>query len=315
MPAEQGGPLFAKASLGLALALWIEDGPGLAAALAEACRLLHPDGPLELPWPDPEPGSAKGDAEALKRALEAAEKDFDLPQGEKDLRRCLRDLHFLRAMEVLRQWARMDGAAANEAIPKKLPETLSRLACARALDERFADVYLVAGMLLFYLHEPGPERTTGVDILAEARKLGVRDPYALEIVNNRERIERENADAVDKFQQVLDRYLRDETVRHEVRRDLLQRLATLRSLMNRYKPPDLSRARTVPPTVQEMMARSDALRERIRELERTGPNEMLRRGSEDLQRQGKALSDQAECLEKTESDLLALAGEQLFGDN
>jgi hypothetical protein len=269
---------------------------------------------MELPWPDPEPGSAKGNSDALKRALEAADRNFDLPADQKDQRRCLRDLHLLRAMHLLRGWVTMDGAEANRAIPEKLRAALARLACSRALDERFADVYLVAGLLLFYLHEPGPERTTGIDILEEARTLGVRDPYALEIIAARERLEQDNADAVDKYQQLLDRYLRDETVRHEVRRDLLNRMATHRSLMNRYKPPDLSRARTVPPTIQEMFDRSSVLRERIQELQRSTPNEKLIEGSEELKRQGDALSRQARELENTESALLAMTGEQLFGD-
>ncbi len=316
---ELGRPLMAKADLGLALAAWIQDdtqrGMDLEKLLTDTCMRFHPDGPSELPWPQPAPGSAKGDVEALKRALEEADKNFDLPQDQKDLRRCLRDIHFLRAMEVLRCWTRMDGPAAAKAIPEKLKEILSRLACARALDERFADIYLVSGLLMFYLHEPGSERTTGIDILAEARKLGVRDPVALEIVNDRDRIERENAGAADLYQQVLDRYLRDETVREEVRRDLLSHLATHRSLMNRYRPPDLSRARLIPPTVQEMFDRSGILHERIRAIRLAKPNTRLDEQSETLKKQGEALAQQAKELEKTEADLLVITGEALFGDD
>jgi hypothetical protein len=318
MSPDQGQQLLAKASLGLALAAWIQDDPrhseDLEKQLIQTCLMFHANGPTELPWPEPQPGSAKGDAEALKRALEEADKNFDLPRDQKDLRRCLRDIHFLRAMHVLRAWSHMDGKTAAQAIPEKLGEILSRLACARALDERFADVYLVSGLLMFYLHEPGPDRTTGVDILEEARKLGVRDPDALEIVNNRERLDRENAGAVDLYQQVLDHYLRDETVRQEVRRDLLNHLATHRSLMNRYKPPDLSRARTIPPTVQEIFERSGILHQRIRAIQLSKPNSRLNEQSEALKQQGQALSQQARELEKTESELLAMTGEALFGD-
>jgi len=318
MPEEKRQALAAKAAVGLALADWMEDDAGrgdrLETALMAACRLLHAGGPEELPWPAPAPGSAKGDAESLKRALEAADKNFNLPPEEKGIARCLRDLHLLRALEVLRLWARMEGKAACAAISGRLEATLSRLACARALDERFSDVYLVAGLLTFYLHRPGPERTTGVDLLEEARKLGVRDPDALEILNNRERIERENADAVDLYQQVLDHYLRDETVRGEVRRDLLKRLSTHRSLMNRYKPPDLTRARTVPPTVEEMFQRSETLRDRVRSIRNASSNAELLRRSEDLKRQGELLAAQAQSLETSESELLAMTGEELFKD-
>jgi tetratricopeptide (TPR) repeat protein len=318
MDEEKGKSLLAKAEVGLVLADWIEDdvdhGDELDASLGAACRLLHPEGPEELPWPEPEPGSAKGNAESLQRALEAADKNFNLPPEEKGIRRCLRDLHLLRALSLLRLWSRMEGKAANAAIGDRLKATLSRLACARALDERFSDVYLVAGLLIFYLHQPGPERTTGVDLLEEARKLGMRDPDALEILNNRERIERENADAVDRYQQVLDRYLRDETVRQEVRRDLLKRLSTHRSLMNRYKPPDLTRARTVPPTVQEIFNRSATLRDRIQSIRDSSKSEELVQRSEDLKRQSEMLAAQAQSVEASESELLVLTGEELFKD-
>jgi hypothetical protein len=318
MEEDKGKDLLAKAKLGLALADWLEDSPARAdaieQALVEACRLFHPEGAEELPWPEPVPGSAKGAADALKRALEEANLNFNLPADQKAVRRCLRDVHLLRAMLVLRVWARMDGERANHAIGERLKATLSRLACARAIDERFADVYLMAGLLMYYLHEPGPERTTGIDLLEESRKLGVRDPDALEIVNNRERIEKANADAVDKYQQALDHYLRDETVRKEVRHALLQRLSTHRSLMNRYRPPDLTRSRTVPATVEEMFLRSKTLRERIEEMGPKSGNPRLTEQSNLLRRQGEELQRQADELQDTESALLALTGEELFKD-
>ncbi len=318
LPEAERGPVMAKASLGLALARWIDAGPAKAMEveedLAKTLLLLHPDGPSELPWPEAEPGAAKGSAESLRRALEQADKNVNLPADEKQLRRCLRDVHLLRALAVLRFWKGMEGDAANKAIPEKLRQVLSRLACSRALDERFGDVYLVAGLLMFYLHEPGPERLIGADILAEARKLGVRDPYVLEIVNNRELVERENADAVDKYQLLIDRYLRNETVLVEVRRDLLNRLATHRRLMNRYKPPDLSRARAVPPTLQEIVERTLALRRKIIEIPVAKQSPKLEARSQELIMQSEELKNQAARIQQTESDLLALTGEQLFPD-
>lgn len=315
MPDEEGQPMLAKARIGLALSAWIADDARneteLEALLLESCRSLHPEGATELPWPAPVAGSAKGDAESLKRALEEADRNFNLPSQEKHALRCLRDLHLLRAMVVLRYWARMDGHAANKVIPDRLSAVLSRMACARALDERFADIYLVAGLLMYYLHAPGPERTTGIDLLEEARKLGVRDPDAMEILHNREKIERENADAVDRFYLELDRYLRDETVRKEVRVALLDRLATHRSLMNRYRPPDLNLARTAPPTLQEICDRSKSLRERLSQIGRSP--ELKRRGDQ-LQHQEEELARQAQWLEETESELLAITGEELFKD-
>jgi TolA-binding protein len=319
MPEAEGKSLLAKASLGLALINWLQESPDRAMMveklLADTCLLFHADGPLELPWPAAEAGSAKGSAEELKRALEQADKNFDLPPDQKDVRHALRDLHLLRALAVLRHWSSMDRDAAKKALPETLERVLSRLACARALDERFADVYLVAGLLMFYAHPPGqPERINGADILAEARKLGARDPDALAIVNNREKIERENADAVDRYYQVLDHYLRDETVLVEVRRDLLNRLAIHRSLMNRFKPPDLSRARSMPPTVKELHDRSAVLQQKIAEIQFSKSDDRLKTGGERLRKQGDAFRQQAAALEEAEKDLLVLAGEQLFSD-
>jgi hypothetical protein len=315
---DDGKALQARAALGLALAGWIEDDPSqadrLATSLDDACVAFHPDGPMELPWPAPEPGSAKGDAEALKRALEAADRHFNLPPERKEILRCLRDLHLLRAVVVLRSWNRMEGAAAHSAIPVRLQAVMSRLACARAIDERFSDVYLIAGLLYVYLHELGPERSIGVELLLEARKLGMRDPDATAIVNARERIERENAGAVDKYEEMLDRYLRDETVRREVRQDLLNRLSTHRSLMNRYRPPDLARAQAVPPTVDEMRTRSAALFTHIERIRQASANAELQQLSSDLQRHSEELSAQAAAIERTEADLIALTGDELFRD-
>lgn len=315
---DEATDLKAKASVGLTLVAWLKNNPSkydkLEKLMAKTCRLLHPDGPLELPWPEPEDGRARGDAEALKRALEEADRNVDLPEELRAARIGLRDIHFLRGMAVLRAWERLDGEKAHAAIAENLDAVRSRLACARALDERFSDVYLVIGLLMFYLHPPGPERTTAVDLLEDARRLGMRDPDAMEIVNDRERIEKENADAVDKYQQVLDLFLRDETVRKEVRQALLQRLSTLRSLMNRYKPPDLTRARTVPPTIQELSMRSASLRARIRELRRGSRSDELTILGDDLEHQTDKLTQQAQVLEKTEAELLAKTGDELFKD-
>ena len=123
--------------------------------------------------------------------------------------------------------------APHAAIETQLKAILARLAYARAQDAQFSDVFLVAGLLIYYLHKPGPERGLGVDFLQKAQKLGMRDPDDMEIVNNRERVERANADAVDKYLQMLDNYLSDDTVRQEVRQALLKRRRHLRRAVGR----------------------------------------------------------------------------------
>jgi F420-dependent methylenetetrahydromethanopterin dehydrogenase len=84
--------------------------------------------------------------------------------------------------------------------------------------------------------------------------------------------------------------------------------------MNRYKPPDLSRARTVPPTVQEMYTRSKMLRDRVDEIQASKHDDRVEASSHELMKQGEALATQAKSLETAEAALLALTGELLFGD-
>jgi len=313
---ENARPLLVKAAVGLVLVQWLEksdkDEESLEDALWETALLIHADGPKELPWP--EISELKDDPDALRRALEEADKNFELPADEQVFKLCLRDLHFLRAMHIIITWGNMESSEAGKKIEKRLERILSRLACARAIDERFADTYLVAGLLMFYLHKPGPERTAGVDLLEQARKLGARDPAAMEIISNRERIERENADAIDRYQLALDEYLHDETVRKEVREDLFKRLMTLQRLKSRYKPPDLSQARTVDPTVEEMRKRSETLREHILALEKSTDNMELAQQSTRLAEQADELTKMAKLIEETEKMLLILAGEELFKD-
>jgi hypothetical protein len=84
--------------------------------------------------------------------------------------------------------------------------------------------------------------------------------------------------------------------------------------MSRYKPPDLVRARTVPPTVQEVYSRSEILLLRVSELLRAGDNTEVQKTSAALLQRSKQLSESAQEIEKMESSLLALAGDQLFHD-
>jgi len=318
LPAAQRDIMLGKAKLGLALAAWVEDTPeghtSVESLLLDAARLFDSQGPVELPWPDSESDPHEDSAENIKEVLRQADAAKDLSDEQKDVNLCLRDLHFLRGMAVLREWLRMGGKEAHEQTAKQLDICLSRFACARARDEQFSDVFLVVGLLRFYLQPPGPERRSTVNLLEQARKLGTSNPDALEIVNNRERIQKADADAVDKYQQVLDRYLKDETVAKEVRRDLLNRLSTNKRLMSRYKPPDLMRARTVPPTVQEVYSRSEILLVRVRDALRSSGNTEAQSLSEALQQCCKQLSEDAQKIERMESSLLAVAGDQLFHD-
>lgn len=314
-PEEQRRELLATAKLGLALARWVEeDGDprgDVEAMLVEAARLFDPDGPLEMPWPEQESGK-----DILERLslLDAAD---GLPLDQKDLNRCLRDIHFLRGVAVLKSWSMMDGAKAHAEIQKQFEAALARFACARARDDQFSDIPLVVGLLMYYLYKPGPQRGRAVDLLEQSRKLGMHDPDALEIINNRQRIERANANAVDKYLQVLDQYVNDDTVRREVRSSLLERLSKYKRIQDwGGNRPQVSQSRNVEPTVAEVRHRSELLLVRVGQiLSARGDSAeagQLQALSQNILRESEGLLARVAAIEEQESELLVLTGTHLL---
>ena len=316
-PEEHRETLLASAKLGLALVEWSENtSEGYAmieSLLVEAAKLLYAQGPTELSWPVD--AASKDVVEKLKD-LDA---EMNLLEEEKEINHLLRDIHFLRGMAVLRSWCQMDGEAAHQAIKTQYESSLARFACSHAHDEEFSDVFLVVGLLMYYFHKPGPERSKGIDLLQQSQKQGMRDPDAMEIINNRERIERADADAVDKYLQMLDYYLNDNTVRKEVRLALMTRLTKFKKIRSWEKRPNLAQARTVEPTVAEMRNRSEILQTRIDQiLSSRGESADIGRVrdlSQAIMKDSQKLYEQAKAIEKNESELLAETGNQLFKDD
>jgi len=312
---EHGDTLLATAKIGLALVKWLEDAPEgysvIEGLLVEAAKLLDPQGSTEMIW---QTDAGKDVVEKLNDL----DRETDQSPEKNEVGHFLRDLHFLRGMTVLRAWGKMDGEAAHKMINVQYESSLARFACAHAHDDEFGDVYLVVGLLMYYLHKPGPERSKGVDLLQQAQKRGMRDPDAMEIINNRERIERANASAVDKYLQVLDKYLTDDTVRKEVRLALMEKLAKYRKIQSWEKRPNLARVRSVEPTVAEMRNRSEILLTRVEQIisSHGKSDEMakIKNLSTAILQDSQKLYEQAQVIEKEEAELLAETGNQLFKD-
>jgi hypothetical protein len=146
----------------------------------------------------------------------------------------------------------------------------------------------------------------------------MHDPDAMEIINNRQRIERANADAVDKYLQVLDHYLNDETVQREVRLSLMKRLSKYRRIQTWEKRPRLAQARDVEPTLAEMRHRSEVLLVRVGQIISSGGNSAeagkLRDLSESIMTENEQLMQKASAIQKQESELLVLTGSQLLSE-
>lgn len=304
--------LLASACLGLALANWIE-GSGweeLESLCVKAVQELDPKAPVELTWP--EELTVKSLLEQLKE-LEQGESGRD-PEAKRAAR-FLRDIHFLRALAVLKAWGNIPGKEANQLAPTMLERILSRLACARQQDETFSDPYLVAGLLLFYLFE-GEQRERGVELLQIAQKQGMRQPDALEIINNRNKLREANANAIESYLMLLDRYINNPSVRGEVRQQLLAELRRYQRIQAWEKAHDFSRLQSLEPTLNDIRDRSEMLIARVDQILSAGaqarPVDQIRRLRAQLQEGGQRLVSQAQEIEKDEASLMLEIGSQLL---
>lgn len=307
--------MLASADIGLALAAWLDNTLQSMAEvdglLASAAKRLDPDADVRPEWTYvPDDDSV---AERLVALTERQGRAADL--NERDL--TLRAVHLLRAAAVLRLWAAGKRTPAEDT--SRLADVLSRLACAREYDPEFGDPYLVAGLLKCYLATTERERTDGVALLRQAQRLGVREPDLVRILNEEARRGQERRDAADRYLQVLDQYVADPSVRHEVRVSLLERLSRFSKVRPLDRRPELARARVAPPTVDEMNSRTELLRERVSQLMAArGGDESLVAAQQlvhNLADDSRVLAEQAQSVETKEADLLVLIGDWLLGDN
>src|SRR5262249_32025899 len=188
-----------------------------------------------------------------------------------------------------------------------LDDALARLACARARDPEFSDTYLVAGLLRYYLAGDAAERQRAVGLLRYAQMLGVRDPEVLRILDHDTRSRRATPDAVEAYLQVLDQYIRDGTVRDQVKEELIRRNSRYGKARDLDSRPGIIRIRAVQPTVAEMNDRSQLLTERVRQLLAMHPNARDLAGAyeliQSLEQTGQALSEYARSVEEKEASL------------
>lgn len=325
---DAGRQMSAKAKVGLALAAWVDKNAkdaesAIESNLAAAAQLLKPGEPIDLPWPVKAAAAKKTAADRLE-TLERPVGGAALPQGPageatevKRLRLSLRDIHFLRGMAVLHGWKQLEREAAQKEIPARYKNALGRLACANAHDEEFSHVYLVAGLLMYYLRTDTADRLRGVDLLDRARKIDLREPETMEILQARDRMDETNSDARTRYMDMLDKYVGDETVRLQVRRDLLAHLSRYRRFSGIEKRPDLSGARSLPPTVEEVRNRSELLRMRVTEIIESGDTadaQQLRKMTASVEEESKRLWAQAETVENKQAELVTATGDRLFKD-
>jgi TolA-binding protein/uncharacterized protein (UPF0147 family) len=311
---EEQTALKGVALLGMAMVAWLNDAvdyDDVEKQLVGTAQWLAPEADLTRPWPQ--------EGVTLKPLQEklADPKDPPSPLGDAEL--VLRDIHFLRGINLLKQWNTLDRKNANQVNDQMLNKVLERLACALNYDDDFSDVLLIVGLLFYYLYEPGLKRRgEGIRYLEEARKQGMRVPEALEILNRIDRHRRANAGAVEQYLLLVDKYVHDQTVPKELRLAVLERLSYHQKVQGWATSPDVLQARHVEPTVAEVRRRSETLRVHIEELLMTRAKskemEKVRQLSQQLNTGGEELLKQAEKLRETEAELLAQTGNQLLQD-
>jgi hypothetical protein len=240
------------------------------------------------------------------------------PPREIEQDQTLRDIHFLRGLTVLRGWAERDGRSASMSDDEFLDAALRCFARVRELDPEFSDVYVVVGLLRYYLATDSAQRRAGVEVLRGARKLGTRDPEVLRILNRDDRIRQANRDASEEYLLVLDRYIRDSTVRTEVREALLARMARHSRIRDWDARPEVAQARVVVPTVREVQARSELLRARVADLmeNHVGSADLseARTLTDGLEERSQAMARYAQAVEEQEARLLAMLGDTLLSE-
>jgi hypothetical protein len=309
----ESADIRATALLGLALADWIEYGAQrtdvINRHLNAVIGLLAPGAPTILPWTDPTERLTERLAGLETRRAQAPER------AERD--RTLRDVHFLHAMLVLRYVADADSSAVARRRDRYLHLVFGRLACARALDPEFADVYVVAGMLCGHLAAAADEAERAAVLLARARQLGVRDPELVRALKHHERRAPTVRDDVDLYLQELDRFIHDPVIRQRVRQALAARMA-------RYgKLPDWEAGTEPEPeqgtTLPELLDRAELHAARLDKMIAGAPDGHDRERLAALaQVHGQRVQELAELLhtvETVEADLLAGLGDLLLRDN
>jgi hypothetical protein len=219
-------------------------------------------------------------------------------------------------MAVLREWRAAGPAPYSAEESNFLATALGCFGRARELDPEFSDVHVAVGLLRYYLAEDDAGRRTGVAVLREANKLGTRDPEVLQILNHDERVQRADRDAAAAFLQILDGYVANATVRQDVRKALLARMAERGGVRDWDARHELVRARVVVPTVAEVQARSELLLARVADLLQDGPGSAELSEAHDLsaslQERSRTIAEQARAIEEQEAALLALLGERLL---
>jgi hypothetical protein len=157
-----------------------------------------------------------------------------------------------------------------------------------------------------------------IALLREARKRGARDPELIEILNRHDQRASTGQRDADALLDVIDRYLRDPTVRASIRSRLVQQRARFGKLREWDERPDLAATRVAQPTVAELSDRAALLMERVRLLGDAGGRADLDAAllaANELAEASERLALQARAVEQQEAAVLALISDALLAEH
>lgn len=220
-----------------------------------------------------------------------------------------------RAVSLLYRWRSLPP---NSGLPpEEQTELVARLARVRAADPDLPDPDLLEGLVRYYFAAPDDdeERKAAVALLEKAIENGVNVPEVIDLANRERRVAEHLKHGLERFFAHVHTYIGDGSVPEEYREDMRARL----NRSSRFKPPPEAAPNDAAdaPSLSELQARSQVLRDRVyrlrRELDPTSTD--AREISSlvgDLEKNTQELLDTASKVQRVEHDLMASTSEFLL---
>lgn len=220
-----------------------------------------------------------------------------------------------RAVSLLYRWRSLPP---NSGLPpEEQTEFTARLARVRSADPDLPDPDLLEGLVRYYFAAPDDdeERKAAVALLEKAIENGVNVPEVIDLANRERRVAEHLKHGLERFFAHVHTYIGDGSVPEEYREDMRARL----NRSSRFKPPPEAAPSDAAdaPSLSELQARSQVLRDRVYRLRRELPPESTdaRQITElvgDLEKNTQELLDTASKVQRVEHDLMASTSEFLL---
>jgi hypothetical protein len=259
---------------------------------------------------------AADETEAAATATSGAPRANALPVAFDETELLLRNVLLWRAMALLALWRFLPEKSGLPA--GQLEKLCERTQAALARDARFADPYLIEGLVRYYFARNEQERAAGMKLIEESRECtaGVSLPQVLNLCEREKRRIALIANSVQHYLGMVKQYLTNEAVPERLRVGLQNRLGRFArfAAVNELDLPvgsvDLS------PSTDAMQARSQVTIGRVMALlgQLPAQDEALVASVDEYNRETAALHQHAQKFQEVEMELLGVTGEVLLGE-